>query len=88
MDSLAEWLTAGGVGAFLATTIILMRIAITAERGRADDWRTVAQTQASVGKVQEEHIRKLILAVEQLTSVQQQTLEVVRRLDPAGRSPS
>jgi methyl-accepting chemotaxis protein len=85
----------GIAGAILAAMLALVRIAIGAERRRADDWRTAAQTTAAANEVLSSHVGGLVASVQKLTESvgklidsaekqadsQQETLALLRKLD-------
>lgn len=75
MQSLATWLlSSGGFGALLWLGYRLHSDAVRAERGRADDWRTAAQTTAEANRVLSTSIDKLAEAVERSMRVQDEIL--------------
>ena len=63
MDILATLATAGVAGTIAGFVIALVRIALRAERGRADDWRTAAQTSAAANAIFSAHVETLIGSV-------------------------
>lgn len=82
MSSLVPWLVSGG---FAAVLTILARVFLTlhrdvveAERRRADDWRTAAQTQSATNEVHTANIAKLIGSVEQLAASQREVLALLQ----------
>lgn len=78
MDLLASLITAGAVGTILTAMVALVRIALSAERHRADDWRTAAQTTAATNAVLSANIDKLIAAVEQLATSQREMMTLLQ----------
>lgn len=81
------FLTAGGVGAFLAALIILVRLAVGAHKDRADDWRTAAQTGAEANRVMAGNVDRLVTtttslvtSVEQLTTTQREMVTTQREM--------
>jgi len=85
MDLAALLLTGGGVGATLAFTLALVRIAIGTERRRADDWKEAAQTSAVANTVLTGNMERLITTVEHLATAQRETLTLVQVM--AAREP-
>jgi len=59
MDIIASLITAGVVGTILTAMIALVRIALGAERHRADDWRTAAQTTTAANAIMAGHVERL-----------------------------
>lgn len=85
-QDLAPWLAQGGIiGAILWAAIALVRIALGAERRRADDWREAAKTSASAAAVMSGHVERLVSAVEQLTAAQRECLSILQGLAAAER---
>lgn len=78
MDTLTSLLTAGALGTIIAGVITLVRIAIAAERRRADDWRTAAQTSAAANAILGGHVEKLIGSVEQLATSQREMMALLQ----------
>lgn len=71
----------GTVVTGLATGMIaLVRIALSAERRRADDWRTAAQTSSAANAVMSANIEKLITSVEHLASSQRDTTALLQKV--------
>lgn len=77
---------AGVVSAILGTMLALVRIAIGAERRRADDWRTAYQTQVKVNEVMSGNVEGLVTSTTQLTAAQQETLALLRTMAAERRS--
>jgi len=75
---LTSLITAGAVGTILTGMIALVRIALGAERRRADDWRTAAQTSAAANEVLGNHVEKLIGSVEQLSAAQREMIVAIQ----------
>ena len=73
-------ITAGAVGTIITAMIALVRIALGAERRRADDWRTAAQTSAAANVVLTGNIDKLIGSVEQLAATQRDMMALLQRV--------
>jgi hypothetical protein len=73
-------LTAGSVGTVLAGVITLVRIAIRAERGRADDWRTAAQTYAAANAINGGQVEKLTASVEHLATTQREMMALLQKV--------
>lgn len=86
MDLLQSLITAG-VGAALVTGMVtLVRMAVGAERRRADDWRTAAQTHAEANRVMTGNLEKLISTVEQMANSQREMMGLLQKV--ADRSAS
>lgn len=87
MDLLQSLITAG-VGAALVTGMItLVRMAVGAERRRADDWRTAAQTSAEANKIMLVNVEKLLNTVEQMANTQREMMGLLQKV-AADRSPT
>lgn len=86
MDLLASLIQAGVVGTILAGMLALVRIALGAERRRADDWRTAAQTTAATNAVLSANIDKLISSVEQLATSQREMMALLQTVATDRRS--
>ena len=86
MDVLASLLTAGVAGTILTAMVALVRIALGAERRRADDWRTAAQTQAATNSVLTGNLDKLITSVEQLALSQREMMTLLQTMASDRRS--
>ena len=80
MDILTSLITAGALGTIIAGIITLVRIAIGAERRRADDWRTAAQTSAAANAILNSHMEKLIGSVEQLATSQREMMALLQAM--------
>ncbi len=78
MDAVSGILTATFTGSLITGIVVLVRIAIGAERRRADDWRTAAQTQSAANEVHSANIAKLIGSVEQLAASQREVLALLQ----------
>lgn len=78
MDTLTTLITAGALGTILTGMIALVRIALGAERRRADDWRTAAQTSAAANAILGGHVEKLIGSVEQLATSQREMMTLLQ----------
>lgn len=85
MDALASVLTALGAGGVITAMVTLVRLAIGAERRRADDWRTAAQNTTAANTVLTANIDKLITSVEQLAKSQQQVLSMLQAMSTERR---
>lgn len=72
--------TAGVGSGFIASVITLVKIALGAERRRADDWRTAAQTSAEANKVLAANVDKLVSSVEQMAASQREMLALLHAL--------
>jgi hypothetical protein len=82
----ASLIQAGVVGAILTAIVALVRIAIGAERRRADDWRSAAQTSAAANAVLAGNVERLISSVEQLSASQREMLVLLQTIATPGRS--
>lgn len=78
MDILPSLITAGALSTTLGGMIALVRIALGAERRRADDWRTAAQTSAAANAILGSHVEKLISSVEQLATSQREMMALLQ----------
>lgn len=97
MGLVATLIQAGVVTAVVGAMLALVRIAVGAERRRADDWRTAAQTTAAANEVLSSHLGGLVSSVQKLTEsvgrlidsaekqadFQQETLALLRNLGRA-----
>ena len=86
MDVVASLITAGVVGTILTAMVALVRIALGAERRRADDWRTAAQTSSAANAVLSANIDKLITSEEQLATAQRETMSLLQTVAVDRRS--
>lgn len=77
MQDLAQWIVGAGI---VAAIVTLVRIAVGAERRRADDWRETARTGAEANAVLSTNVEKLIVSVEQLAMSQRETLTLLHTL--------
>lgn len=73
-------LGAGVLATVIGGFITLVRIALAAERRRADDWRTAAQTSSEANRVLSANIDKLIGSVEQLATSQREVVSLLQSL--------
>lgn len=80
MDLLTSLITAGVVGTVITAMLALVRIALGAERRRADDWRTAAQTSSAANAVLSASIDKLSASVEQSTASQREMLALLQAM--------
>jgi len=71
---------AGVVGTILTGMLALVRIAIGAERRRADDWREAAKTTSAANTVLSANVEKLIGSVEHLATSQREMLLLLQAL--------
>lgn len=71
---------AGSAGLVITAALMLVRIAIGAERRRADDWRTAAQTTAEANAVLVETVGKLAPAVERQAAAQDRMMALLQVL--------
>lgn len=85
MDILTSLITAGAFGTIIAGVITLVRIAIGAERRRADDWRTAAQTSAAANAILIGGQEKLIASVEHLATTQREMMALLQKVAAAER---
>lgn len=72
--------TAGVLATFIGAVITLVRMTVAAERRRADDWRTAAQTSSEANRVLSANIDKLIGSVEQLATSQREVVSLLQTL--------
>lgn len=79
-------ITAGVATAIIGGMITLVRMAVSGDRRRADDWREAAQTQAEANKVLSTNLDKLINTVEQMANSQRDMMGLLQRI--ADRIPS
>lgn len=79
-DTIGPWAAGGGIGVLLWFTIAMVKIAVAAERGRADDWRGTAKTREAANEVMSTNVQKLIASVEQLAASQREILALVKSL--------
>lgn len=87
MDLLQSLVAAGLGGSLIAAVITLVRIAIGAERRRADDWRDAAKTSAEANRIMSTNIDKLINTVEQLANSQREMMGLLQKV-AADRGPT
>lgn len=85
MDLVLQALASAAV---LGGFITLVRIALSAERRRADDWRTAAQTSSEANRVLSGNIDKLIGSVEQLSASQREVVSLLHTLADQERRSS
>ena len=86
MDFLASLITAGIVGTILTAMLALVRIALGAERRRADDWRTAAQTSAAANEILTANMDKLIGSHQELVVSQRDMMALLRTIAADRRS--
>ena len=67
-------------GGVVAAIITLVKIAVSAERGRANDWHEIANTREAANLVMSANVEKLITSVEQLATSQREILALVKSL--------
>ena len=77
---------AGLVATVLTAMLALVRIAIRAERGRADDWREAAKTTTAANSVLSTNVEKLIGSVEHLATSQREMLVLLQAMAGKDRS--
>jgi hypothetical protein len=80
VNILTGLITAGAFGTILGAIISLVRIALGAERRRADDWRTAAQTSAAAAAVFGGHVETLIGAMAQLSTAQREMMALLQTM--------
>lgn len=86
MDILASLITAGVVTAVLTAMLALVRIALGAERRRADDWREAAKTSSAANAVLSTNLDKLITSHEQLVISQRDMMALLQTIAADRRS--
>lgn len=86
MDAALIAIVGGLLTALIGAAIKLVQMTVSAERRRADDWRTAAQTTAEANKVLTMNVDKLIASVEQLSSSQREMMLLLQRLDHERRA--
>lgn len=79
---------AGVVGTILTGMLALVRIAIGAERRRADDWREAAKATSAANTVLSTNVEKLIGSVEHLATSQREMLVLLQAMAAAGKDRS
>ena len=84
---LASLATAGVISALFGGMLALVKIALSAERRRADDWRTAAQASAAANTVLSSNVEKLVDSVEKMTGTQQEMMRLLRQAVD-GRGPT
>jgi hypothetical protein len=77
---------AGTVSVIFGAMLALVRIALGAERRRADDWRTAARTSAAANAVLTGHVETLIGSVGQLSTAQREMMSLLQAMSAEGRS--
>jgi hypothetical protein len=86
VEAAAITATATAVSVILGFIVALVRIAITSERRRADDWRTAAQTQAEANAVQADNLNTLVVTVGKLATTQDRMMAILQGLATTDRS--
>jgi hypothetical protein len=86
VDAALIAIVGGLLTALIGAAIKLVQMTVSAERRRADDWRTAAQTTAEANKVLTMNVDKLIASVEQLSSSQREMMLLLQRLDHERRA--
>lgn len=76
MWDVAPWLALAGV--VMGAVITLVKIAVAAERRRADDWRDAARTGGEANRVLSANMEKLITSVDNLASSQREILSLLQ----------
>ena len=87
MDFVQALITAGVVGTIVTGMVTLVRMAVSAERRRADDWRTAAQTSAEANRVMSGNLEKLLNTVEQMANTQREMMGLLQKI-AVERGPS
>ena len=77
---LAALIQAGVVGTILTAMLALVRIAIGAERRRADDWRNAAKTTTEANQVLAGGNERLSTSVEKLAVSQREMLVLLQNI--------
>ena len=80
MDIITGLLTAGALGTVLTAALALVRIAIGAERRRADDWRTAYNSTTAANAILGSQVEKLITSVEHLSTAQREMMTVLQTM--------
>lgn len=78
MDALTSIITAGVMTAIITGMLALVRIALGAERRRADDWRMAAQTTSAANAVLSTNVDKLVTSVEQMATSQREMMTLLK----------
>lgn len=78
--------TGGVIASLVGAMITLVRMAVSAERRRADDWRTAATTSAEANKVLSGNLEKLINTVDQMANAQHEMMQLLRKVAGGGSS--
>jgi len=86
VEIFASLITAGVVTAILTAMLALVRIALGAERRRADDWRTAAQTSAAANEVLTGNLDKLITSHQELVVSTRDMMALLRTVAADRRS--
>lgn len=71
---------AGAATAVLGFVLAMVKLAISAHKQRADDWRTSAQTSAEANMVLTGHFDKLIAISEQLAASQREMFSLLQSM--------
>jgi len=87
-ETVPTLITSGALAAVLAGIVTLVRIAINAERRRADDWRAAAKTSAEANAMLTGHFDKLIHSVEQLATSQREMMGLLQSMAAERRAAS
>jgi hypothetical protein len=85
---LSTLVTGGVIASLMGAMITLVRMAVSAERRRADDWRTAATTSAEANKVLSGNLDKLINTVDQMANAQHEMMQLLRKVADGGGGPS
>lgn len=74
------------VGLIVGSMVVLVRLAIGAERRRADDWRTAAQTTAAANAVMVANQEKMLDTMERFAGAQDSMLALLQKMAAGDRS--
>lgn len=73
-------ISSGALAALLGAMLALVRIAIAAERRRADDWRETARTRGEANAVLSANNEKLIGSIEQVSASNREIMATLQRV--------
>lgn len=85
-ELLPSLITGGVVASVLGTALALVRIALGAERRRADDWRDAAKTATAANALMSSNVDKLVDSVEKLATTQREMMVLLQQNIAARRS--
>lgn len=74
----AEMVAGGVVTAVLGSMLALVRIAVSTERGRANDWRDIAKTSSEANALLSANVEKLITSIEQMATSQREMMSLLQ----------